>query len=188
MEKIKEFFSNTKKTATLALIMNVIGIIAVFMAYRSFGIIIRLMSCLFNIGILIYFIIIVLRLNKKSGNIKVANYILVIYFALSSLSSVISIALSKNTVGVSSYMQSSYIIQALVYIILTLYFCKILLKAKIPVIDNIIFVAIMLIYVSNILITEFNIYTIIFALSYLSIIPYFYNYYELLERSNQNGK
>lgn len=191
MEKVKEFFSNTKKTAMLALIMNIVAVIVLYMISNYYGILMCLRICSFNIGTIIYFIIIVLRLYKKKGNIKVANYILVIFFALNALLTIISTIQLKSTIGGTSYIVyivSTYMIETIIYTILTLYFCKILLKIKIPIIDNIIFIAAILIFVSNVLISGINTHSVTFALAYLSIIPYFYNYYELLERSNQNGK
>ncbi len=186
MEKLKAFFCNSKKTVVLALIMNIIAIIIVYLLYYPFSLGIRLIGCLENAGILIYFMIITFRLYQKKGNVKVANYILIIYFVIKILSLLINVFRISS---ITFYdIVFNFIIPIIVYVISTLYFCKILFKIKIPFIDNMIFTTALLIYISNMLISNFTIYSIILALSYLSIIPYFYNYYELLERSCKDDK
>lgn len=186
METLKAFFSNSKKTVAIALIMNILAIISVYFVYRFYSIGIRLMACLENAGILIYFIIISFRLYQKKGNVKVANCILILYFIVRTLFLLINVfKISSITFFDSIFI---FIIPIIVHVISSLYFCKILFRINIPFINNMIFTTALLIYVTNILISNFTIYSIILALSYLSTIPYFYNYYELLERSYKNDK
>ena len=90
MEKLKAFFSDTKKLAILGLISSITAPIFCLVPYWSFGpitliyaIIMLLNSC--NLGFFIYFLILLMRLYKKKGSIKLANLILFFGLIISSV-------------------------------------------------------------------------------------------------------
>ena len=82
MEKVKEFFRDNKKTAILALIGSVI-LLAYYWYISTFfygftrlfyGFIRLLLGYVGYIGIVVYFANVLLRMYKKKGSIRVANY------------------------------------------------------------------------------------------------------------------
>lgn len=135
------------------------------------------------VGLTIYFIVVLMRIYIKKGNIKVANYILIISFLLQAV----------VTLFRSPYALAYRILPIIYYIIFGLYLCNILLR-KTRLVNNKIFAiatAIFIIY--QIVIPIFNTlrystfeynyiitYSIVLIL-YILIVPYFYNYYRLLK-------
>ena len=82
MEKVKEFFRDNKKTAILALIGSVI--LLAYYWYIS-GFIRLLLRYVGYIGIVVYFANVLLRMYKKKGNIRVANYILIVTLIIQTI-------------------------------------------------------------------------------------------------------
>jgi len=172
MERVKEFSKDQKKTAILGLIFNILAIIMLFQIYRSYGIIYGLrilISESAKIGIIVYFAIVLSRLYNKKGNINIANSILIILSVI-------------NTV----FMNMLF---AVINIIFILYLCNILLN-KVKLVNNKIFAIAIIIgaafrFIS--MLKFFNTTGLIFILSDLAIIPYFYNYYELLNGAKEDA-
>ena len=84
---MKEFLKSPKKTAILGLAGSVIMLIPMFL-YIQYS----LTSSIYNvyfIGLIIYFVTVLSRMFKQKGNIKFANYILIITFIISILTSII---------------------------------------------------------------------------------------------------
>lgn len=177
---MKEFLGSPKKTAILGLVGSLIMLISMFLYSQHF-----LISTIYNvcfIGLIIYFVIILSRMFKHRGNIKFANYILIITFIISILASIILGILEGEF----------FTLDDLLLIIITLYFSKILLR-KVKLINNNAF-AIIVIGLSIYQLIRYG--SIIFSvkeieildlsyfikhLTYITIVPYFYNYYELLK-------
>lgn len=180
---MKEFFKSPKKTAILGLVGSAIMLIPMLL-YGKYSLISSLYNVYF-IGLTVYFVTVLLRIFKKRGNIKFANYILILTYTVSILASII--------VGIAE--GEFFTLDDLLLIIMTLYFCDILLK-KIKFINNKSFAIIVIgLSIYQLLRYGFIIFSIkeieILDLSYfikhfahITIVPYFYNYYELLKGGN----
>lgn len=177
---MKEFLKSPKKTAILGLAGSVIMLIPMFL-YIQYS----LTSSIYNvyfIGLIIYFVTVLSRMFKQKGNIKFANYILIITFIISILASIILGILEGEF----------FTLDDLLLIIMTLYFSNILLR-KVKLINNKVFAIIVIgLSIYQLIRYGFIIFSIkeieILDLSYfikhlahITIVPYFYNYYELLK-------
>lgn len=180
MEKIKKFMSSPKKTAILGFIG---GIMMLIYTIDIFNLFINkyMMSpkyCLFSvfsIGIVIYFIAVLSRLYMRMGSIKVANIFLLI-------TTIISFIVYCLMLFGYIFLRTS-ILQCLMYLIMIVYFISIFYKKILPL-GNKIFAVSIVLYVIYEIIAVFesiNLLIIINCIGYLLIIPYFYNYYELLK-------
>lgn len=176
---MKEFLKSPKITAVLGLIGGILMFADVIMpfyvsfytaSYVSFYLILmELLIHIFAIGNVICFSIILLRFRKKKININIANYILVV----TSIVDTIILIFNRN------------IIQAILQMIISLYFINLFFKANIPI-NNKMFVVIVIV---NIVIKMCGIIKglpwfmtfLIAYIGYLLTVPYFYNYYNLLK-------
>jgi hypothetical protein len=177
MEKIKKFLNSPKKTAILGLVGIIIILIPVLkfiIGEDLFELSIISMYHTYIWGLLIYFAIVLLRILKNKGNIKIANYILIITLVVT----IICDFLAKQ------------IVNAIVLLILELYLINILIKKK-TFINNKIALITMLIYiVYSIILPNYRIYFFVQStldyvtqiIGYICIIPYFYGYYILLNK------
>ena len=180
---MKEFFKSPKKTAILGLIGAIIMLFPVIKFtfgedFFEFGIISIYHTYFW--GLLIYFIYIVLRFYKLKGNIKIVNYILITTIAVSIIGNI----LGKLWINV------------IVLIIFELYLLNIFCRKK-TLINNKIALIVLVAYIIYSIVVN-NIRTYFFVqnlfdfitqiIGYLFIIPYFYNYYNLLKGENKNGK
>lgn len=210
MEKIKEFFSSPKKTAILGLV----GGILLLANFLGLFIWVKFM-CIYELlylpafGFISYFIIIILRLYRQKGSIKTANNILMATYILTLIGTIFvfvndyivdnanAIELLRIDIDIGA---NDLILKILVLVVILLYFCNILLRKK-TFVDNKVFAVVVLLY------STYRIMTILFGtifggrvgvymfaqhiieyIAYLLIIPYFVNYYNLLEVKNENGK
>lgn len=177
---MKEFLRSPKKTAILGLTGSLIMLIHMFLYSKQF-----LISTIYNvcfIGLIIYFVTVLSRMFKQRGNIKFANYILIITFIISILVSIILGILEGEF----------FTLDDLLLIIMTLYFSNILLR-KVKLINNNAFAIIVIgLSIYQLIRYGFIIFSvkeieildlsyIIKHLAYITIVPYFYNYYELLK-------
>lgn len=175
---MKEFLKSPKKTAILGLVGSFLMLTTTFTSSYTSNLILN-SNNLYIIGLIVYFIIILMRMYKQRGNIKIANALLITTYILSLILSVfINIAEGE-----------SILVDVLLFGITILYLSNILFR-KIKFINNKIFAVILLgfsiyqiirfgtyIFRNNeILISGFVKY-----LGYIAIVPYFYNYYELLK-------
>lgn len=176
---IKKCLSSPKRTAILGLIGVIIMLIPVFKFtfgedFFEFGMI-TLFHTYFG-GLLIYFLIIVLRLYKAKGNIKIANYILILCLGVT----IISNALAR------------YWINVIVMTIFELYLINIFLRKKTFINNKVACVVLIIYIIYSILSFNFNTYFFIEnifdfitqIIGYLFISPYFYGYYELLKEED----
>ena len=123
MEKVKEFFRDNKKTAILALIGSVI--LLAYYWYIS-GFIRLLLRCVGYIGIVVYFANVLLRMYKKKGNIRVANYILIVTLIIQTIIKGISM-ISDSYYG---HFYINEFVWIIVNVISIIYFFNILLKKQ----------------------------------------------------------
>lgn len=180
---IKEFLKSPKKTAILGLIGIIIMLIPVLkftFGEDFFEIGIVSIYHTYFWGLLIYFLVVVLRFYKMKANIKIANYILIITLGIAIIGNILA----------------TFWINVIILAILELYLINILLR-KNTFINNKIACVVFLLYILYSIIS-FNFRTYFFVenlfdfitqiIGYLFIIPYFYGYQELLKGENKNGK
>lgn len=187
MDKLKNFFSSPKKTAILGLISSIV--ISLFLInslfYNGIGIIYTFLYDINTWGFIVYFAIVVMRLYKQKGNIKIANYILILF-------SIIHLIYSCRFM-LYDEVSADYLINQIVNILLSfvniIYLVNIFFKkSKIKYITNKLFsIANILFAIYFTFLPEFNLVTLIYYIVYLLRIPYFYNYYELL-KGEKNGE
>ena len=175
---MKEFLKSPKKTAILGLIGSVIMILIVLMTFSSQLLITNTIYNLFIIGLVFYFTVVLMRMTRQKGNIKIANYILTI-----TLIGTISFGIAEG---------ESILIETLIYGIIILYLCNILLR-KFRIINNkiyaVVIIGLSLYQIFSIVkylfiyndVAQYVIIDLIRILSYMATVPYFYNYYELLK-------
>ena len=171
MEKVKEFLGSPKKTAMLGLIGSLICA-AYYIFCVPFAIIGRVVYGLEFIGLTVYFAIVVMRMNKKEGNIKIASYVLLISFAIRAFLNIIQLL---NGGAYPLYL----LVEIAVKVIAILYFDNILLR-KTKLINNKIYSLTIIIYAIFLTIQSPTLLGIILNLCLLTQIPYFYMYHELL--------
>lgn len=171
MEKVKEFLGNPKKTAMLGLIGALICA-AYYIFCLPIWIVGRILYGLEFIGLTVYFAIVVMRMNKKEGNIKVASYVLLISFAIRTLMNIIQLL---DGVAYPLYL----LVEIAVKIIVILYFANILLRKTNPI-NNKIYSLAMIIYVIFLTIQSPSLLGVILNLCLLAQLPYFYMHHELL--------
>ena len=179
---MKEFFKSPKKTAILGLVGSVIMLLIVLMTFSSQLLITNTVYNLFIIGLVFYFTVVLMRMTRQKGNIKIANYTLIITYAV-TLIGTISFGIAEG---------ESILIEVLIYGIMILYLCNILLRKfrflnnKIYVVVIIGFLVYRIISIGRYLfiyndVAQYVIIDLITILSYMATVPYFYNYYELLK-------
>lgn len=179
---MKEFFKSPKKTAILGLVGSVIMLLIVLMAFSSQLLITNTVYNLFIIGLVFYFTVVLMRMRRQKGNIKIANYTLIITYTI-TLIGTISFGIAEG---------ESILIEVLIYGIIILYLCNILLR-KFKFINNKIYAVVVIglsvyqivsigrfLFIYND-VAQYVIRDLIIILSYMATVPYFYNYYELLK-------
>ena len=189
MEKLKEFMRSPKKTAILGLIGCILMLANLIIYFTPFSILDELCS----MGLIIYFIVILIRMFLQRGNLKFANYTLIISYILTLLMIIPSIKYIFSING---------IVYVLSLIVMILYLFNILLR-KNNFVNNKIFAIVIIIYTVIQIISIIKAYNgfttrysafventiyLINYIGYLFIVPYFYNYYNVLKGENKNGK
>lgn len=175
---MKEFLKSPKKTAILGLVGSILMLSSFLVYFDLYSI----LNNLHTIGLITYFVIILIRMFNKKGNIKIANYILIGGYII-ELFFMLGLNI-KNITNILPY--------TLVFLIPILYFFNILLGKK-NVVNNKVFavtiilytliqvIAVMQTFNNGYFTTTYNIIYLVNFLSYVCIVPYFYNYYELLK-------
>lgn len=176
---MKEFFKSPKKTAILGLIGSVIMLITTLSTLYTTNILLNIYN-LYIIGLIIYFTVILMRMYKQKGNIKIANTLLLITYIISF----IGVMLVDIAEG------DSFLIDIILFGTIILYLCNILFR-KLKIINNKVFAVIIigfsvyqLIRFGTYFLNETDSYLISYCIKYLgymAIVPYFYNYYKLLK-------
>lgn len=182
---MKGFFKSPKKTAILGLIASIIMLITTLTTLYTSNIILNSYN-LYIIGLIVYFTIILMRMRKQKGNIKTANTLLLITYIISFIG-VILVDIAEG---------DFLLIDIVLFGTIIVYLFNILFR-KLKIINNKVF-AIFLIGFSAYqsirfgiyFLDEKDLYLILYSIKYLgymAIVPYFYNYYELLKEENRNG-
>lgn len=166
MEEIKEILKSPRKTVILGLVGSILWLVYYVFQTRGFVVLnpFILLSNITSIGLIVYFSIVLMRMNKKRVDIKIANYTLIITYIISALWNL-------------RYFEIFTIIFLVINI---LYFCNIFLK-KPQIIDNKIFLIANIVFRLLNLIFSFSLLSLVLTIILLSSVPYFYNYYELLK-------
>lgn len=172
---MKEFLKSPKKTAILGLIGSIIilGTNLINIILNNAIDFTNITQHIFKVGMVLYFLIIVMRLYSNLGNVKIANVILLVTLIL-------QVFFSRHI------FYARDIITIIVYLIMILYFIRILFN-KNTLVNNIVFlIAIVIFSITNVI--RYNsILLKIMGLAYFLIIPYFYGYLELLKEGKKNG-
>lgn len=182
---MKEFLKNPKNTAILGLLGGILMLCSNLLYNYYFGLAFKGiffyslklgLESVFSIGIIIYFLIVIMRLYSQKGNIKVAKYMLLV-------------SLIVHIITIFLFNQD--IITSIIFLAITLYIFRILFNKDMPI-NNIAFLIVLSAYSllncfsiiqQKDMLTGFK-YLLIMYFSYIFIIPYFYNYYELLKGEN----
>lgn len=179
---MKEFLKSPKNTALLGIVGIAIMLISVLRYtlgedFFEFGIISMYHTYIW--GFLVYFIVVLLRIFAKKGDIKIANYFLM----LSLIIAIIGNVLNKQFINV------------IVLFLFELYLLRIFLGKR-TFINNkaisivfIVYIIYAFIFKRNIFVFESDILDYFTqAIGLLLVTPYFYGYFELLKEENKNGK
>lgn len=186
MEQVRKFLTNMKQTAIVGLIGSIVLFFIQYISVRPFNILTRVAFLLSYLGLIVYFIIIVMRIFLKKGNVKLANNFLIASFVISIVFKILLFYLSRFFTGIGTNIP-------ILDILLLLYFISILYKRNV-FINNKIFALILIVFcIYSILdcISVFgyvSILQVVRCISYLMIVPYFYNYYNLIKRGIKNDK
>lgn len=190
MENIKKFFASPKRNAIVGLVSSILMLLqAIFIIVISkeieFKEISHIIKNFVSLGFILYFSIILYRMNRRRGNLKIATNILIVSLILTILSLIL--------LQVADIMNFSNIIAITLNIIIYIFLFNIL-KRKSTKFSNNIFLVVIVAYTiyqlvidnmnTTIFTNEFDTRTFLIWLcnvSYLGIVPYFYNYYEILK-------
>ena len=186
---MEELLKSPKKTAILGLSGSIIILIATIVTSLESTILETAFNASFGY-LMIYFSVVLLRIYKKKGDIKKANVLLI--------SSYILIFIEMVYVKfMYAYDIVTYSIFLVLQIVMILYLCNIFFR-KIKIINNKVFATVLVFFsVYQILRLGINFFeepelylivNLIKYLGYMTIVPYFYNYYELLKEAKEDGK
>lgn len=175
MGKVKEFLQDNKKTTILAFVGSVI-LLAYYLIFYFGGAFISIILYQTSvIGFAIYFMMALLKMYKENVNIKVANYVLIITLIIQTVFDGI-MTIARVTYGIADIDEFGEII---VNVISIIYFFNILLK-KPNFINNIVYLITVIVGFAFQMIQPsfFSSGEILLSLCSLTVVPYFYNYYE----------
>ena len=194
---MKEFLKNPKKTAILGLIGSLIMLIPIITAIITENILMdEPFIDLYSLGLIFYFSTILMRMHNIKGNVKLANILLI---STSCISFIIAFVMLWSAVVYvfGEDLLLSNIGRVISLAIMIAYLFNILFR-KSEIVNNKVF-AIAIIAFSVYQILKIGIYfleepelyviaNLIKYLGYMAIVPYFYNYYELMKEAKKNGK
>lgn len=207
MENVKEFFGSLKKTAMLGLISSILMMIYIIMqmSSRTQGFLVIILNAIqllpMLIGFIVYFSIVTLRMSKENISLKIGNNILLICLVI-TLVAVIIITIIYYGFSILS------ILNIIIRSITIIFIYNVMLKKStkvswiwfalsivyLVVIDiiNIINIWRANNYLLNLYRTSETITILILktisCVSYIGIIPYFINYYNIVKEGKINGK
>ena len=176
MKKIKEFLQDNKKTTILAFVGSAILLAYYLIFYFEGDFISIILDKTSVIGFVVYFVMILLKMYKKQVNMKVANYVLIITLIIQTVSYGI-MTIARVAYGIANIDEFAEI---MVNIISIIYFFNILLK-KPNFINNKIYLITVIVGFAFKMIQPsfFSSGEILLSLCSFTVVPYFYNYYEL---------
>lgn len=175
MEKVKEFLQDNKKTTILAFVGSAILLAYYLCFYAGSDFISIILYQTSVIGFAVYFAMILLKMYKKKVNIKVANYILIITLIIQTVSYGI-MTIARVAYGIADIEE---FVEIIVNVISIIYFFNILLK-KPNFINNKVYLITVIVGFAFQMIQPsfFSSGEILLNLCSLTVVPYFYNYYE----------
>lgn len=207
MENVKEFFGSLKKTAMLGLISSILMMIYIIMqmSSRTQGFLVIILNAIqllpMLIGFIVYFSIVTLRMSKENISLKIGNNILLICLVM-TLIAVIIITIIYYEFSIISIL--NIIIRSITIIFIYnvtlkkstkvswIWFALSIVYLVVIDIINIINIWRANNYLLNLYPTSETITILILktisCVSYIGIIPYFINYYNIVKEGKINGK
>lgn len=207
MENVKEFFGSLKKTAMLGLISSILMMIYIIMqmSSRTQGFLVIILNAIqllpMVIGFIVYFSIVTLRMSKENISLKIGNNILLICLVM-TLVAVIIITIIYYEFSIISIL--NIIIRSITIIFIYnvtlkkstkiswIWFALSIVYLVVIDIINIINIWRANNYLLNLYPTSETITILILktisCVSYIGIIPYFINYYNIVKEGKINGK
>lgn len=207
MENVKEFFGSLKKTAMLGLISSILMMIYIIMqmSSRTQGFLVIILNAIqllpMLIGFIVYFSIVTLRMSKENISLKIGNNILLICLVM-TLVAVVIITIIYYEFSILSIL--NIIIRSITIIFIYnvtlkkstkiswIWFALSIVYLVVIDIINIINIWKANNYLLNLYPTSETITILILktisCVSYVGIIPYFINYYNIVKEGKINGK
>lgn len=207
MENVKEFFGSLKKTAMLGLISSILMMIYIIMqmSSRTQGFLVIILNAIqllpMLIGFIVYFSIVTLRMSKENISLKIGNNILLICLVI-TLVAVVIITIIYYEFSIISIL--NIIIRSITIIFIYnvtlkkstkvswIWFALSIVYLVVIDIINIINIWRANNYLLNLYPTSETITILILktisCVSYIGIIPYFINYYNIVKEGKINGK
>lgn len=204
---MKEFFGSLKKTAMLGLISSILMMIYIIMqmSSRTQGFLVIILNAIqllpMVIGFIVYFSIVTLRMSKENISLKIGNNILLICLVM-TLVAVIIITIIYYEFSIISIL--NIIIRSITIIFIYnvtlkkstkiswIWFALSIVYLVVIDIINIINIWRANNYLLNLYPTSETITILILktisCVSYIGIIPYFINYYNIVKEGKINGK
>lgn len=176
MKKIKEFLQDNNKTTILAFVGSVI-LLAYYLIFYFGGAFISIILYQTSvIGFAIYFTMALLKMHKENVNIKVANYVLIITLIIQTVFDMI-MAIARLDYGIGN---TDEFIGIIINVISIMYFFNILLKKSHFINNKVYSIAVIVGFAFQMIQTSFfSSGKILLSLCSLTVVAYFYNYYEL---------
>ena len=176
---MKEFLRSPKKTTILGLVGSILMLITtIFSQYTAS--IATLVCNIFIIGLIFYFSTVLLRMYRRIGNIKAANILLLASFIICVL-----LIFVDGVDEITPLLPNIIFFGTISLYLYTIFF------GNIKFINNKIFAIVVVVYsiyqmvvVGIYFLSYLDIHLILYSikfLGYMAIVPYFYNYYELLK-------
>ena len=176
MEKIKELLRDNKKATILAFVGSAILLAYYLIFYFEGDFISIILDQPSVIGFAVYFAMILLKMYKKKVNIKVANYILIITLIIQTVSYGI-MTIARVAYGIADIDE---FVEIIVNVISIIYFFNILLKKPNFINNKVYLITVIVCFAFKMIQTSFfSSGKILLSLCSLTVVPYFYNYYEL---------
>lgn len=173
-----EILRKPKVLAFLGLIGSIISIIPMLISIFNFGDIIGILLG-FQVGLIGYFLLIILRLYKIRININIPKVLLIIYFIINDIMYII-IAI-KN-------IYFFLIVWLLLLVLYTFYFIHIFYNRGLKISNKVLLIATLVFIIIALLnLKIFSVITFDLIVIWIFILPYFYQYYNLLEEEKENG-
>lgn len=204
---MKEFFGSLKKTAMLGLISSILMMIYIIMqmSSRTQGFLVIILNAIqllpMVIGFIVYFSIVTLRMSKENISLKIGNNILLICLVI-TLVAVVIITIIYYEFSIISIL--NIIIRSITIIFIYnvtlkkstkiswIWFALSIVYLVVIDIINIINIWRANNYLLNLYPTSETITILILktisCVSYIGIIPYFINYYNIVKEGKINGK
>lgn len=188
LEKTKKTFTNPIITIIIGLVGTLIYIILHIFIMRSAPVIQSILYNLYYVILIVYFTCVLLRLKKINANMKIIQYMLLGSIPISFVMYVITILYYS---GISIHD----ILFIIPYIGFFIYFLNIFNIKEIKFANNKFFIASIFINILPFIILMFSagsffgiLICLLNIILPISIVPYFYNYYNLVKGKKENGK